>query len=265
MAKVFTMFKTFSKRLFNLIPSESALLYKIASRYVERFNSDNNSDFFTNGEAKLLRTALPEVSGGGVIFDVGANIGEWSLFCLSIAPEAEIHLFEPSAVTYQKLKHDLWPRKAHVNNFGLGERNEVLRLNIFDDGSGMNSLYPRHGIGEHKIIKTEEVQIRTIDDYCEECGIQQIDFMKVDVEGHELSVFKGASKMLSQKRISMIQFEYGGCNLDSRIYLRDIWDLLAKYGYKMAKIYPDRLHYYHDYDQQLETFKYSNWVAQSGK
>ncbi|MFO1422295.1 MAG: FkbM family methyltransferase [Candidatus Competibacteraceae bacterium] len=184
------MFKKFSKRLFKLIPPESALIYKIACRYVDCFNSDNNSDFFTNGEARLLRTVLHEVSRG-VIFDVGANIGEWSHYCLSIAHEVEVHLFEPSAVTYQKLKADSWPPNSHLNNFGLGERNEILQLNIFDDGSGLNSLYPRRGIGEHKIIKTEEVRIRTIDEYCEECGIQQIEFMKVDVEGHELSVFKG--------------------------------------------------------------------------
>lgn len=67
--------------------------------------------------------------------------------------------------------------------------------------------------------------------------------------------------MLSQNRISIIQFEYGGCNLDARVYLRDIWDLLSGHGYKLAKIYPEKLKYYEDYDQKLEIFKYSNWVA----
>lgn len=58
------MRKTFAKLLLDKIPRVD-VLHKIANRYIDHFNSDNNSDFFTNGEAKLLRTALPEVSGGG--------------------------------------------------------------------------------------------------------------------------------------------------------------------------------------------------------
>ena len=80
-------------------------------------------------------------------------------------------------------------------------------------------------------------------------------------EGHELLVLKGAKQMLTEKRISMIQFEYGGCNLDARVYLRDIWDLLNTYDYKLAKIHPNKLYYFQEYEKQLEVFKYSNWVA----
>jgi len=63
--------------------------------------------------------------------------------------------------------------------------------------------------------------------------------------------------MLAARKISMIQFEYGGCNLDANVYLRDIWNLLSMHGYRMAKVYPDRLRHYDEYDQKLETFKYS--------
>jgi FkbM family methyltransferase len=255
------MLKTISKGLFSLLPAHSSLLYNIANRYVDRFNGDNNSDFISNGEERLLHSVLRGLSGGGVIFDVGANIGKWSLHCLQIAPQVELHLFEPSAFTYSRLLENTWPQNVYINNFGLGEKDETLTLHIFDDASGMNSLYARRGIGWHEVVKTEQIEIRTVDRYCDEHSIQKIDFMKVDVEGHDFSVLKGAEQMLSSHKISMIQFEYGGCNLDARVYLRDIWEFLQSRGYKLAKIYPNKLQYFDEYEQRLEVFKYSNWIA----
>ena len=199
--------------------------------------------------------------GGGVIFDIGANIGEWAQYCLQISPQAELHLFEPSAYTYSRLEEKDWPQNVYINNFGLGEKYENLALHIFEDASGMNSLYARRGVGELEIVKTEEIEIRTVDGYCAEQGIQMIDFMKVDVEGHEFSVFKGAERMLAAGNIAMIQFEYGGCNLDARVYLGDIWELLQSHGYKLAKIHPNEQRHFQKYEQRLEVFKYSNWVA----
>lgn len=249
-----------AKGFFKLLPVYSPLIYKIASRYVDRFNGDNNSDFASNGESRLLLSVLRKLEGG-VIFDIGANIGEWSKYCLKISPLVELHLFEPSLFTYNQLLKNTWSQNVHLNNFGLGEKEEVLSLHIFDDASGMNSLYARKGIEQIQIMKTELVKICTIDDYCNQNSIQKIDFMKIDVEGHDLWVLKGAKQMMTEKRISMIQFEYGGCNLDARVYLRDIWELLQTYGYKLCKIHPNKLHYIKAYQQELEVFKYSNWVA----
>jgi len=124
----------------------------------------------------------------------------------------------------------------------------------------MNSLYPRRGIGQ-TIVKTETIHLSTLDDYCTEQKINLINFMKIDTEGHDFAVLKGSERMLSEKRIAMIQFEYGGCNLDSRVQLGDIFAFLQPYGYKLYKVYPDSLRFYPDYSQSLETFKYSNWVS----
>lgn len=248
------------KYIINGIP-KSDYVNKLANYYVDHFNNDNNMDFNTNGEARLLDSALRLSCMNPVIFDVGANIGDWSRRSLCIAPQAELHLFEPSAVTYNALDAQDWPSHVRINNFGLGEKNEALTLNIFGEKSGLNSLYARRGIGDNHVVGTEKIKIRTLDGYCEEFGIKKIDFMKVDVEGHELSVFKGACSMLRAGNISIIQFEYGGCSLDSRVHLADIWDFLSNYGYRLAKVYPNRLQYYHEYNQKLESFKYSNWVA----
>lgn len=257
------MFRNIARELFNLIPAESNFLYKITSRYVDRYNGDNNSDPITNGEERLLRKILPTLRKGGVIFDVGANIGEWSKYSLSIDPNLSFHLFEPSKVTFERLSDYSWPENVKLNNFGLGEKKELLEMNIVDLASGMNSLHKRHGVVNATATAVEQVEINTLDEYCEKNKIDKIDFLKVDVEGHELAVLNGAQKMLKSQSIDLIQFEYGGCNLDARVYLLDIWQYLEDCGYHIAKIYPKSVHKLPYYSQELETFKYCNMLAYS--
>lgn len=221
------MLKSIAKLIFNLIPLELKLLFRAAQRYIDRFNGDNNCDPSTIGEKYLLRRLLPKMHGG-VVFDVGANVGNWSRYCLAIDPILQIHMFEPSAATFQKLSGAKWPDSVKLNNIGLGERDEILQLNIVETTSGINSIYKRHGVKSAKVKSVEPIQIKTIDAYCEEEGIEHISFLKVDVEGHELAVFKGAKKLLEKRAIDLIQFEYGGCNLDARVYLFDIWKCLTQ-------------------------------------
>jgi FkbM family methyltransferase len=256
------MLKTVLKKLFYLIPAQSQLLLRASQRYVDNYFGDNNSDPSQNGEELYLQSELRKYSGReGIIFDVGANIGEWSSYCLGVEPTLKMHLFEPSKITFNKLNIKKWPPNIHLNNFGLGERNEKLGLNIAGDGSGMNSLHIRQGVKGFKIKSTENVDICTLDGYCDEKSILHIHLLKVDVEGHELAVFKGAQKMLREKRISCIQFEYGGCNLDARIYLLDIWNYLSPLGYEFYKLYQQGPRKISKYDQSMENFKYSNWLA----
>jgi hypothetical protein len=81
------------------------------------------------------------------------------------------------------------------------------------------------------------------------------------VEGHELEVFKGAGDLLAQGRIGIVQFEYGGCNIDSRALLQDFFDFFDPLPYALHKLYPARLRRHDRYDQRLENFQYQNWVA----
>lgn len=67
--------------------------------------------------------------------------------------------------------------------------------------------------------------------------------------------------MLAKERVRIIQFEYGGCNLDSKVHLDDIRYFLEPYSFNFYKLYPEGLHRIEKYQQSLETFKYSNRVA----
>jgi hypothetical protein len=140
-----------------------------------------------------------------------------------------------------------------------------MTLWVFADGAGINSLYKRQGLedgwGLAEQQRAEVVRLDTLDAYCQRVGVQVIDLMKVDVEGHELEVFKGAAGMLAQGKIKRIQFEYGGCNIDSRVLLKDLFDFFAPYGYAFYKIYPREMRRVPRYDQRLENFQYQNWVV----
>jgi FkbM family methyltransferase len=251
------------RMFFHLVPAYNHRLYEFCTRYVDRYNGDNNSDPETNGEYIFLRKQLEGIGRqyAGIIFDVGANIGDWVSLAFSINPTNTFHCFEPSKAAYDRLAQKRLPENVRINHLGLGEADEVRELYIVDEGSGMNSLYARRGVDGVRAIKKERISISTIDGYCERNRISQIDFLKVDVEGHELAVFKGMSRMMARGLVRVIQFEYGGCNIDARVHLGDIWHFLEPHGFRFFKLFPEGPRRMEKYQQRLETFKYSNWVA----
>lgn len=192
---------------------------------------------------------------------MGANVGRWAEYVLKIEPTIRMHCFEPSAATFRQLAAKRWPDTVRLNQLGLGETEGELELQVVQQGSGLNSLYVRHGVESAQVTSTERIRIATIDGYCETNAIEHIDFLKIDVEGHELPVFKGMRRMLELGRIEAIQFEYGGANLDARVYLRDIWDFLTPFGFRFFKLFPAGPRLVPQYRQSMETFKYSNYLA----
>jgi FkbM family methyltransferase len=127
-----------------------------------------------------------------VIFDVGANQGAFALAALEILKtRALIYCFEPSPTTFRLLEERLHSySNVRLYNFGLGECEGEAILYSDKEGSGCASLYKRMGLS---MELTEKVQIRTLDRFCAQSGIDHIHYLKLDVEGHELSVLWGGS------------------------------------------------------------------------
>lgn len=243
-------------KLVDAIP-ENELLQRFCKRYINSINGDNNNDMHRNGELHWLREVLPNCKN---VFDAGANIGEWTLHALEINPNLQIHCFEPSEKTFQRLKSRSFSSQVFLNNIGLSANPGELTLYLFADEAGINSVYRREGLNVTQ-TRTEQIRVDTLDGYCQQQKTKEIDLLKLDVEGHELEVLKGSSEMLRGGRIKRIQFEYGGTYIDARVFLKDMFDLLMPYGYRLYKIYPKKLVPVECYNQHMENFQYQNWVA----
>ena len=236
-------------------------IYRLCEQFTDQYDNLNNWRPESNGEVALLRKVLPNCR---LVFDVGAHTGSWAEAALEVNPELEIHCFEASVQTHRQLVERTPRLRVIANAFGLGAQAETRTLYSFGAGNNANSLYRRNGIevrGFPPQNQTETATLVRCDDYCAERGITGIDFMKIDTEGHELYVLEGTRGLLSKQAVGAIQFEYGGCNIDSRVLLRDLFDFFADVGYMPAKIMPDHVALMPEYDARLENFRFQNWVA----
>lgn len=245
---------------------------RISKAMLNRALGNNNGNMVINGELALLHEVLglrDAQVNKFVAFDVGANIGQWATSLLEISHKcggSTIHCFEPSIATFSLLEAAISKlqsgEKVFCINKGLSNSEEDRTLYIKGEGADGNSLYNRRleGLGI-TFEQSEIVQTATLDNYCSKNAITHIDFLKIDVEGHELAVMKGAAGMLKKKAIDFIQFEYGGCWIDSRVLFIDMYDYLSSFGYVIGKIMPKGVEFYDTYDQRLETFQMANFLA----
>src|SRR3972149_825611 len=161
-------------QLIDMLP-RSSLIYRFCRRYVDHFNGDNNGDMHKNGEMRWLREVIPQCA---TVFDVGANIGDWTDFALSINPLLKVHCFEPCMATFQRLQKRIFGTGVVLNHAGLGAQIGDAKMHIFKECAGTNSLYRRHGLKSEQ-GQTETIRVDTLDDYCEREDIGQIDLLKI--------------------------------------------------------------------------------------
>jgi len=100
----------------------------------------------------------------------------------------------------------------------------------------------------------------------EERGIARIDLLKIDVEGHELDVLRGSRRALERGIVKLIQFEFGGCNLDTRTTFQDFFYLFRDVGFQVGVVQPTgRLQWLANYDEMLEQYRTTNFVARPAR
>lgn len=235
--------------------------------------AENNDDARVahNGEEWLLRQLLGKPTAWKrplVIFDVGGNVGDYTDLVFEIAGKAacpiEVHVFEPAPYNIERLRSRFRDRlNTTIVPAAVGASAGEATLYAGTTGSTLASLVPREvlGAGVRDVITVPVVRL---DQYMDQAGIEHVDFLKLDVEGFELSAIRGLGSALERKSVDVIQFEYGGTTLDAGATLRQIFDVLTQSGYRVAKLFPAALEL-REYYVGLEHYTYANYVALSPK
>jgi FkbM family methyltransferase len=238
---------------------------KLHSFALRQMNFGRASNYRSNGELYSLKQLSRRWNDRSVtLFDVGANVGEFTLEILEAFHnrQFQVYAFEPSGRAFEQLKSRVPDRPGlHLVHKGLSKQEGTVELFFPDEGSALASLYQRD-LGHAKVTfgKKELVNVTTIDRFCRENKIDRIDLLKLDVEGHELSVLQGAHDMLGRNAVEVIQFEFGGTSIDSRSYFKDFFQLLSR-KYKIYRILPHGLRELPKYSEKLEIFQSANYLA----
>ncbi|OQA31815.1 MAG: Hexuronic acid methyltransferase AglP [archaeon ADurb.Bin336] len=224
-------------------------------------NFENN----LSGEDYFLEKFIENSNSSNlVVFDVGANKGDYSKKLLSFNVPIEVYAFEPHSETFKQL-NKIKNVGFYSFNFAVGKKSGVT--NFFDycsvKGSEHASVYKNVIEQVHKSkSKKYSVKMISLDEFVlKNKKISKIDLLKVDVEGGEYDVLEGCKKLIDKDMINIIQFEFNSMNVISRVFFKDFFDLLSN-KYYLYRLLPDGLVSIVEYDSRLcEIFNFQNIVA----
>jgi FkbM family methyltransferase len=249
----------------NLRTSTTLFLNKLCDFAILRLNQAQGKGWGSAslaGEIKvMLQFAHRLKLQSFVVLDIGANVGLWTQELLRQHPESEVYCFEPARLTFDRLLENptFVGRNVQCVNMALGREEGQFPLHYDKEGSGLASLTKRQldhfGIS---FDKNEVVQVGTLDNWCMRTNTVPT-VLKMDVEGHELDVLKGGLQTLESVRI--VQFEFGGCNIDTRTYFQDFWYFFNLNGFKVFRISPLGPVAVDHYKEADEYFRTTNFVA----
>jgi FkbM family methyltransferase len=224
----------------------------------------NHKTSAISGELAFLKNYLIEKKG--VVIDVGANIGNYSKEALEINPYIKVIAFEPHPETFSRLSENLSSYTSSVKLINKGVSSHPGVLELFDyankDGSSHASLFQDVLTDIHgsENIVSHSVELTTIDDLINHGKIFEIILLKIDTEGNELEVLKGAKQALLERKIKAIHFEFNSMNVISRSYFRDFWEILG--DFKIYRLLPKEMIEIKNYNPlTCEVFAYQNIVA----
>lgn len=223
-----------------------------------------------------------------IIFDVGANKGTWSDILINYrdsstqAGKYEVHMFDinPMLLTYLKVKYDYNQNITYCDRGCYKESHKELLADVFEDyHSGLSGIYSNPKWNELEKNK-RTVKTITLDDYAESVhwmyrenyivldrvgflsSIEQIDIVKIDVEGADLDVLYGSEQLLRQHKIRFIQIEYSEhWKLGDHTFIKML-DFLSPFGYKAWKfdgqyfVQVERESFIEDYNAQNYILSY---------
>jgi FkbM family methyltransferase len=191
------------------------------------------SELVPHCEEKLCSDTLAHSGKQAVAVDIGANIGVFACRIASLG--FSVHAFEPIPETFERLRQ----------NVEFNELGPMVYLNRIAVGAEVGTVSfetPANSPAQNRITisggeRTIEVPVIRLDDYCSDQNIQTIDFLKIDVEGMETRVIRGARRLLSEKRIAVILIEVCPWNLlNAGTSPEELFTIIDEYNYEPHRL-----------------------------
>jgi len=217
-------------------------LFLIARKIVRKFKIKKFFSKFLYGkeyEIKVEKALFNEIRTGDYVWDIGSNIGHYiSIFWKKVGPNGKIFAYEPHPITYQKLKNKFSQQNIICLNLALSNKAGIL--NFSDKKNHEYNSIVNETYLEKKII----VEAETSDNIVKKSIADIPNVIKIDVEGHELSVLQGMTEILTNKKLRciMIEVHYQIMdNMNLKNGVKKIVNILKLNNYKLKWVDPSHL------------------------
>ena len=207
--------------------------------------------------AELLAGKTPELC-----IDIGGNKGLYTAEILKAFPKCDVVVFEPAQSNLDILRKQFnGQSNVTIVPSAVSDADGEAVLFSNEAGSGLASLTKRRldhfDIDLHIQEPVKTIRFETF--WQETLGGKNIGICKLDIEGHELSALSGFGEALGS--IDVIQFEFGGCNIDTRTFFQDFWYFFTENGFDVYRISPIGLAPITKYNEAEENFRTTNYLA----
>lgn len=215
---------------------EGRSLYELPSKKRMLLNQDAylDSQIINKGifEKKSTEICNRFIKSGDVVIDVGANIGYYTIMFADLVGEGgHVFAFEPTQHFRSVLEQNLSLNTAEnvsILNFGLSNKTLEAEIDIGPSSATMHS--PE---GYDQVLNKEKISLKTFNDFVANNKLKKLDFIKIDVDGHEPYFFEGAWDVLEQYN-PIILFEISHLHyFEAGVYAWDFYDELVSRGYKI--------------------------------
>lgn len=184
----------------------------------------NYQDDYVSGERAFLRRLLPRLREGATVLDVGAHFGHYASAVKKLSPGVRVFAFEPNPTTFKRTEENA--RQFGFTAVNKGCSDKPGRLQLYDQynntASAHASLFKEVFDDVHHFpCVAMDVEVVDLDSFAREQKLDRIDLLKIDAEGCEIPILKGAAELLGGERVDAIQFEFGEVNVISRAFFRD--------------------------------------------
>lgn len=193
----------------------------------------------------ITKVFIREIQPGMAVCDIGANIGYYSLLAAAaVGDGGRLHCFEANPdvceILFQNVEINGFLPRTNIVNKAVFSKAANLEFSVCEKHQGSSSLFLDENLVKiyHDGLKKINVEAISLDDYFPQGS--RVDFIKVDAEGAEPDIFKGASRLLGENHGIKIMIEWNLSMLNRPgMTARDFWDVLSSHGFKAYRIAHD--------------------------